>query len=270
MTAAKPTVAAGIPRRVGRPRSAPSHRTGVSGREQILDAAGRMFSEHGYGAASTRKIAMAVGVKQASLYYHFTSKEDILAGLLAGTVEPSLDFAARLSRTNEPAHIQLYALTYFDVSLALLGAVERRRALPPSRAAGRALQLSSAPTASCLRRAYGERIAAGEKAGLFSVASVEVATSLVFALAESGIAMRSDGLDDRQDAAGAHGGRLPAAPVVRRGVARRGRSGLPAPAGACSVHRRLTPAVRTIRRAPGWIAFPRNGRAPRVRSGAHP
>ncbi len=99
VTAVEPTVAAGIPRRVGRPRSAPSQRVGLSGREQILDAAGRMFSEQGYGAASTRKIAMAVGVKQASLYYHFASKEDILAGLLAGTVEPSLAFAEELSRT---------------------------------------------------------------------------------------------------------------------------------------------------------------------------
>jgi AcrR family transcriptional regulator len=193
VTAAKPTVAAGVPRRVGRPRSAPSHRTGVSGREQILDAAGRMFSEKGYGAASTREIAMAVGVKQASLYYHFTSKEDILAGLLAGTVEPSLDFAARLSRTKEPAHIQLYALTYFDVSLLCsarwnVGALYH---LPELRAE----RFSHfREDRQLLRRAYGKRIAAGERAGLFTVASVEVATSLVFALAESGISMRSDGL----------------------------------------------------------------------------
>ena len=191
MTAVKPTVAAGIPRRVGRPRSAPSSRLGLSGREQILDAAGRMFSEQGYGAASTRKIAMAVGVKQASLYYHFESKEDILAGLLAGTVEPSLDFAAYLSRTNEPAHVQLYALTYFDVSLLCsarwnVGALYH---LPELRAERFAEFRSDR---QLLRAAYGERIAAGERAGTFTVASVEIATSLVFALAESGIAMRSD------------------------------------------------------------------------------
>jgi AcrR family transcriptional regulator len=191
VTAAKPTVAAGVPRRVGRPRSAPSHRMGVSGREQILDAAGRMFSEQGYGAASTRKIAMAVGVKQASLYYHFTSKEDILAGLLAGTVEPSLAFAAKLACTDEPAHIQLYALTYFDVSLLCsarwnVGALYH---LPELRGA-RFAQFRS--DRQLLRHAYGQRIADGERAGIFAVASAEVATSLVFALAESVIAMRSD------------------------------------------------------------------------------
>ena len=191
MTAVEPTVAAGLPRRVGRPRSAPSQRSGLSGREQILDAAGRMFSEQGYGAASTRKIAMAVGVKQASLYYHFASKEDILAGLLAGTVEPSLAFAEELSRTKEPAHIQLYALTFFDVSLLCsarwnVGALYH---LPELRAE-RFAQFRE--DRQLLRRAYGQRISDGERDGTFRVTSVDVATSLVFALAESGIAMRSD------------------------------------------------------------------------------
>lgn len=191
MTALEPTVAA--PRRAGRPRSSPSQRSGLGGREEILDAAGRMFSEQGYGAASTRKIAMAVGVKQASLYYHFDCKEDILAGLLEGTVKPSLAFAARLSRTEEPAHIQLYALTYFDVSLLCtarwnVGALYHLPELRAERFAQfrRDRQL--------LRRAYGRRIADGKRAGVFDVSSVEVATSLVFALAESGIAMRSDEL----------------------------------------------------------------------------
>jgi AcrR family transcriptional regulator len=152
-----------------------------------------MFSEQGYGAASTRKIAMAVGVKQASLYYHFESKEDILAGLLAGTVEPSLDFAAYLSSTKEPAHVQLYALTYFDVSLLSsarwnVGALYH---LPELRAERFAKFRSDR---QLLRCAYGECIADGERAGTFSFESVEVATSLVFALAESGIAMRSDDL----------------------------------------------------------------------------
>jgi AcrR family transcriptional regulator len=165
----------------------------MSGREQILDTAGRMFSEQGYGAASTRKIAMAVGVKQASLYYHFESKEDILAGLLAGTVEPSLEFANKLSRTREPAHVQLYALTYFDVALLAsarwnVGALYH---LPELRA-DRFAEFRS--DRQQLKRAYGKRIVSGRRAGMFTVNSVDVATSLVFALAESGIAMRSDEL----------------------------------------------------------------------------
>jgi AcrR family transcriptional regulator len=194
VTTAKPAVAAGGPRRVGRPRAAPSRQMGVGGREQILDAAGRMFSEQGYGAASTRKIAMAVGVKQASLYYHFDCKEDILAGLLTGTVEPSLEFAEKLARTEEPAHIQLYALTYFDVSLLCsarwnVGALYHLPELRADRFA------PFRKHRQLLRAAYGRRIADGAREGIFQVASVESATSLVFALAESGIAMRSDDLE---------------------------------------------------------------------------
>ncbi len=186
------TVTGSGPRRVGRPRSAPSQQVGLSGREQILDAAGRMFSEQGYGAASTRKIATAVGVKQASLYYHFTSKEDILAGLLAGTIQPSLEFADRLATTHEPAHVQLYALTYFDVTLLAsakwnVGALYHLPELQADRFADFRAQRQR------LRAAYGRLIAEGAANGIFQVEVLELATSLVFALAESGIGMRSDG-----------------------------------------------------------------------------
>jgi AcrR family transcriptional regulator len=178
--------------KVGRPRHAAPLRSGASGREQILDAAAEMFGEHGYGAASTRKIAEAVGVKQASLYYHFTSKEDILAGLLAGTVKPSLDFAAKLPRSNEPPHVQLYALAYFDVTLLCSGRsnIGALYYLPELRAERFA---EFRRDRQRLRRAYGRRIADGVRAGSFTVSSTQVATLLVFALAESVISMRSDG-----------------------------------------------------------------------------
>jgi AcrR family transcriptional regulator len=149
-----------------------------------------MFSEQGYGAASTRKIAMAVGVKQASLYYHFASKEDILAGLLAGTVKPSLAFAARLPRSKQPPHVQLYALTYFDVSVLCSGKsnIGALYYLPEVRAERFA---EFRHDRQLLRRAYGRRVAAGVRAGIFTAVSIDVATKLIFALAESVISTRS-------------------------------------------------------------------------------
>jgi AcrR family transcriptional regulator len=182
----------GISAGVGRPRLAAPLREGVSGREQILDAAAQMFSEQGYSAASTRRIAEAVGVKQASLYYHFTSKQDILAELLAGTVRPSLAFSTRLARSNEPAHIQLYALTVFDVRLLSSGRwnVGALYTLPELRAE----QFEDfRRERELLKRAYGRRVAAGVKSGTFEASSVDTATSLAFALAESVISMRADG-----------------------------------------------------------------------------
>ncbi len=182
------------PGKVGRPRHAPPLRAGASGREQILDAAAEMFTQQGYAATSTRNIALAVGVKQASLYYHFASKEDILAGLLAGTVKPSLTFAAHLPRSKEPPHVQLFALSYFDVSLlcsgpANIGALYH---LPETRSERFA---DFRHDRQQLRRAYGRRIAAGVRAGTFTVQSIDIATKLVFALSESVISMRSDDAD---------------------------------------------------------------------------
>lgn len=178
---------------VGRPRHTAPLREGASGRDQILDAAAQMFSEQGYSAASTRRIAEAVGVKQASLYYHFASKQDILAELLAGTVRPSLAFSARLARSDEPPHIQLYALTAFDVALLCsrrwnVGALYT---LPELRAEQFA---DFRRDRLMLKRAYGRRVTAGLRDGVFSATNAGVATALVFALAESVIAMRADGV----------------------------------------------------------------------------
>jgi len=47
-------------------------------REQILQAATRLFRERGYHATSVRDIADAVGIQGGSLYAHFESKDDVL------------------------------------------------------------------------------------------------------------------------------------------------------------------------------------------------
>ena len=143
---------------------------------------------------STRRIAEAVGVKQASLYYHFASKQDILAELLADTVRPSLAFSARLARTDELLHVQLFALTVFDVNLpAVFKVLERRSAVHPAGATGCAGLEDFRRDRELLKRAYGRRVVAGAKAGTFDIHSADVATSLPAALAESVISMRADG-----------------------------------------------------------------------------
>ena len=62
----------------GRPRLEQSRRPGKTAREEILDAAAELFTNLGYASTSTRGIADAVGVRQASLYHHFATKDDIL------------------------------------------------------------------------------------------------------------------------------------------------------------------------------------------------
>ena len=50
-------------------------------RERILDAALDLFTEQGFDGTSLRQIAEQLGVTKAALYYHFTSKDDILLAL---------------------------------------------------------------------------------------------------------------------------------------------------------------------------------------------
>ena len=99
----------------GRPRLKPRRRVGGTPQDEILDAAGELFTEQGYAGTSTRAIAEAVGLRQASLYHHFATKEDILIALLRQTVVPTLD-VARDQDPARPAHDRLIEITRFDVT----------------------------------------------------------------------------------------------------------------------------------------------------------
>ena len=52
-------------------------------KRKILDAAIDLFANRGYHESSMRDIASVVGIKAASLYSHFKSKESILTAILA-------------------------------------------------------------------------------------------------------------------------------------------------------------------------------------------
>ncbi len=90
-------------------------RRGSTPRAEILDAAAELFTTHGYGSTSTRGIADAVGIRQASLYHHFAAKDDILDALLTETIAGPLALAARLSEAPDRAAVRLYALAWSDV-----------------------------------------------------------------------------------------------------------------------------------------------------------
>jgi len=100
----------------GRPRLEQPRRPGGTAREQILDAAAELFTTQGYANTSTRRIAEAVGVRQASLYHHFATKDDILDALLAGTVDEPLRVAAELLAGPGPASQRLHTLVAADVT----------------------------------------------------------------------------------------------------------------------------------------------------------
>ena len=66
---------------------------------QILDAAARQFRAQGFEGTSVRDIVRVVGMLPGSLYYHFATKEDLLAAVYAEGVQR---ISARVRAAIEP------------------------------------------------------------------------------------------------------------------------------------------------------------------------
>lgn len=71
--------------------------------EAILAGAARVFSRHGFAAASMRQIARESSASLGSIYYHFESKEEILRALICDNFERVLaTVRARLEGVDDP------------------------------------------------------------------------------------------------------------------------------------------------------------------------
>ncbi len=58
-----------------------------AGKQRIMDVAAELFIERGVDGASLRQIADLVGMKAGSLYYHFGSKNELLAAIFDRGIE---------------------------------------------------------------------------------------------------------------------------------------------------------------------------------------
>lgn len=79
-----------------RPQTAPS--TLRRRQSEIFDAAAKVFSERGYHGASTQDIANVLGIRQASLYYYFSSKEVALELVCMKGVEGFFEAASAVAK----------------------------------------------------------------------------------------------------------------------------------------------------------------------------
>ena len=64
-------------------------------RERILSAAAKLFYGEGIRAVSVDAVAAKAGVTKRTLYYHFTSKDDLVAAYLAARDQPNLTLFKR-------------------------------------------------------------------------------------------------------------------------------------------------------------------------------
>jgi len=70
---------------------------GASTRERILDVALDLFTDQGFDGTSMREIAERLRITKPSIYYHFTSKEEILLALHMRQHELGKSALARLA-----------------------------------------------------------------------------------------------------------------------------------------------------------------------------
>ena len=64
--------------------------TPAARRQAIVEAAITVFARHGFDAATTDDIARAAGLSKGGLYWHFKSKDDILAAILTELFDQEL------------------------------------------------------------------------------------------------------------------------------------------------------------------------------------
>jgi AcrR family transcriptional regulator len=101
-------------RRVGRPRATPTAGD-LAPRDEILAAATRLFAEQGVADVTMSEIATRAGLRQASLYYWFRRKEEILAEIVEQVNRVPLDFVRKLEEEEGDPAVQLWRLVRIDV-----------------------------------------------------------------------------------------------------------------------------------------------------------
>ena len=93
--------------------SLPSTRRSASRRRrapQIIEAAAHVFAERGFHGATTQDIADVLGIRQASLYYYFSSKEAALELVCLKGVEGFFEAAKAIAARPESARERLSLL----------------------------------------------------------------------------------------------------------------------------------------------------------------
>lgn len=86
---------------------------------QILDAAARLFRTQGFQGTSVRDIVRTVDMLPGSLYYHFATKEDLLAAVYSeGVRRISARVRTAIDQRNEPwARLEAACVAHLEAIL---------------------------------------------------------------------------------------------------------------------------------------------------------
>lgn len=153
-------------------------------RDAILDAGERLIATHGYDATTLNDVLMATGISKGAFYHYFSSKDDLLEGMLTRRLE---GWTAAVTEVASGEGTATHRLRELAKALGAAKTSDRPllvRAMPRVHGTGNAAVLVR------LRRGAVERflpilvdvVDAGVRAGEFTVSSVEGTSRVVLSL----------------------------------------------------------------------------------------
>ncbi len=110
-------------------------------RAQAILAAASVFSEKGFHGATTKDIAERLGIKQGSLYYYFSSKEEALEEVCLFGIRDYVQRMDQIAANDQPFEAKLIAIltshlsSYRERNEALKVHNDERLYLPPEKRA---------------------------------------------------------------------------------------------------------------------------------------
>ena len=87
-------------------------------RARILATALELIAANGFAGTSTREISERLGFTKAALYYHFRTKDDLLAALVAPAIEELAALAAGMSPRPAAAPRRSVLAAYADLVIS--------------------------------------------------------------------------------------------------------------------------------------------------------
>ena len=134
--------------------------------DAIVSSASRLLAEKGFDVMTVDEVAADVGIAKASLYKHFTSKEELAAAAMIRVLDRALAFMATLDTTSKTSAIdQLKAVARWTMQIQLIGEMP---SLPAQNSALRAALVGNKVYLDRLMRLsdqLGVWIVAAQKAG---------------------------------------------------------------------------------------------------------
>jgi TetR/AcrR family transcriptional regulator of autoinduction and epiphytic fitness len=134
--------------------------------EAIVVSVNRLLAEKGFETMTMDEVAADVGIAKASLYKHFSSKEELAGAAMIRVVERALEHLDKLDRDGPSAEIdQLKAMTRWALERQLAGEMP---ALPAQNSALRSALMANKTYLDRLLRLsdrLGASITAAQRAG---------------------------------------------------------------------------------------------------------